>query len=382
MIRPKIMQEKKQTKKVVPKKIEEQKKKSHFFANIGITEEKDYFVENLGMLLVSGMSILSALETIEGEMRSGRMKQVISELKKDVDAGLFLWRALDKTGVFPPHIISLIRIGEESGQLSENLKVIVANQQKDRVLSSKIRSAMMYPVLVLFLTMVIGIGIAWFILPKLTNVFAQLDLELPLITRVLIAVGDFLRDFGFIAIPIFLISIAVFVYFIFIAKKTKHLGQSILFKIPAIKDLILEIELARAGFILGTLLNAGLTVMDSLDSLSNVTSFLAYKKLYLRLKGSIEEGKSFQESFKAYPGIRRLIPTPVQGMIAASEMSGRLPETFAKMGEIFEAKTETTTKNLAVILEPILLVVIWIGVVGVALAVILPIYSLVGGINK
>ena len=358
------------------------RKRPGLFANLGVGEEKDYFIENLGMLLMAGMNILSSLDAIKGEMRSSRMKQIIDDLKKDIDAGLFLWRGLDKTGLFPPHIISLIRIGEESGQLSENLKVIVLNQQKDRVLKSKIRSAMMYPVLILCLTMVIGIGIAWFILPRLTSVFTQMNLKLPLITRILIAIGEFLKDYGWIAVPIFLVAFIGTFYFVFVAPKSKGIGQSLLFSTPVVKKLIQEIELARAGFILGTLLGAGLSVVDSLDSLYNASTYVFYKKFYLYLKNNVEEGKSFQESFVAYPKMRRLIPSHIQGMIEASEQSGKMSETFSKIGEIFEEKTETTTKNLAVLLEPIMLVIIWLGVVMVALAVIMPIYSLVGGINK
>ena len=329
------------------------------------------------MLLMAGMNILPSLDAIRGEMRSSRMKQIIDDLKKDIDSGLFLWRGLDKTGLFPPHIISLIRIGEESGQLSENLKVIVLNQQKDRVLKSKIRS-----VLILCLTMVIGIGIAWFILPRLTSVFSQMNLKLPLITRILIAIGDFLKNYGWIAVPVFLIVFIGTFYFVFVAPKSKGIGQSLLFSTPVVKKLIQEIELARAGFILGTLSGAGLSVIDSLDSLYNASTYVFYKKFYLYLKNNVEEGKSFQESFAAYPRIRRLIPSHIQGMIEASEQSGKMSETFSKIGEIFEEKTETTTKNLAVLLEPIMLVIIWLGVVMVALAVIMPIYSLVGGINK
>lgn len=363
-------------------KEKQKKKKTSIFANIGISEEKDYFIENLGMLLASGMDILLALDGIKKEMRSKRMKAVIDDLKEDIDAGSTLSKALDKTGLLPKHVISLIRIGEEAGRLTENLKVIVASQQKERVFRSKIRSAMMYPVLVLFLTAVIGVGIAWFILPRLSGVFSQLRLELPFITKMLIAVGNFLGKYGLIVIPLFLLFIASAVYFVFIFSKTKHIGQSLLFFVPAIKRLIRELELARAGFILGTLLVAGLPIIEALESLSQATTFHAYQKLYVYIKNNVEDGSSFQKCFATYSKTRKLIPTPIQQMIVAGEQSGRLSETLIKIGEMFESKTETTTKNLTVILEPILLVIVWLGVVGVALAVILPIYSLIGGLNK
>src|SRR3989344_1427643 len=156
-----------------------------------MSSEKDYFIENLAMLLSSGMSITAALTSIEGEMRTRKMRKEIAGIKQEIDNGSSISTALQKSGLVSPHVISLLKIGEESGRLSENLEVIVVEGEKDRLFKSKIRSAMIYPVMILSVTLVVGIGIAWFILPKLANVFRQLQLELPFVTRVLISFGLF-----------------------------------------------------------------------------------------------------------------------------------------------------------------------------------------------
>ncbi len=353
-----------------------------FLLNVGIGKEREFFVENLSMLVNSGMDILSALGAIKQEIRSKRMGQVISDLEIQIEDGSPLWRALKNGSVFPDHMVSLVRIGEETGKLTENLKVIAIQEQKDRDFRSKIRSAMMYPVLVFSLTIVIGVGIAWFILPRLASVFAQLSLDLPLVTRVLIYMGEFLGEHGSIVIPIFLVIVAAIVYFLFIFSKTKVIGQEILFRIPAIKRLVKEVEIARFGYLLGALLDAGLPVIGALNSLHHATTFYSYKKLYKDMRERIEEGNSFKKSFAQYRKSKALIPMPIQQMIAAGEQSGSLADTLIKIGDVYDKKTEITTKNLIVILEPILLIIVWAGVVAVALAVILPIYSLIGGINK
>lgn len=353
-----------------------------FFSNLGLGEERDYFIENLSMLLSSGMDILTGLESVKQDLRSRRMKKILDTVKEEINAGSSIWRALQDIGILPAHTISLIRIGERAGRLAENLKVIVNQQQKERVFRSKIRSAMMYPILVLSITVVIGIGIAWFILPRLATVFAQLKIELPFLTKVLIALGAFLGSYGSIVVPLFLLAVAAIIYFVFIFSKTKFFGQALLIRLPGVKKLIQEVELARFGYILGTLLKAGLPIVDSVDSLYHTATFRSYKKFYSSLKNSIEEGNSFQKSFILYGKTKKIIPVPIQQMIVAAEQSGRLPETLIKIGQIYEEKTENTTKNLTVILEPILLIIVWLGVLAVALAVILPIYRLIGGLNQ
>lgn len=352
----------------------------HFswFFNFGITKDRDYFVENLSMLVASGMTITGALDAIGQEVRSKRMKRTIAFLREQIDDGSSLSKALEKSSIFPVHAVSLIRIGEESGKLSENLKVVSEQQEKDRIFKSKILSAMMYPVFVLVLTLIVGIGIAWFILPKLAVVFSQLHIKLPLITKILIAIGNFLGEYGNVVMPALLALLAIAIYFVFYFPKTKILGQVLLFSFPGAKQLIKEVELARFGYLAGTLLEAGLTVTQTLESLRQATTFENYKKLYAALHASIEEGNSFQKSFASYKKSKKLVPIPIQQLIFAGEQSGSLSGTFLKIGKNYEEKTETTTKNLTVILEPILLVIVWLGVVAVALAVILPIYSLIG----
>lgn len=352
------------------------------FARVGLGKELDYLIENMSMLVSAGMPIAGALESIAEEVASRRMKRVITAMRTDIEGGSALWMALEKSGLFREHVISLVRIGEESGRLVENLKVVSIEEEKDRVFRSKLRSAMTYPIFVLAVTAIVGIGIAWFILPKLAIVFSQLKINLPWITKALISVGVFLNTSGWTVIPVVCALAVVLVYFVFFFPKTKSVGQYLLLCIPGVKQLVKEVETARFGYLLGTLLSSGIPVTKSLDSLANATDSIPYRKLFLFLRDSIEEGNSFQKSFSLLRRGDRRISRPLQQLIVAAERSGNLPETFLKIGSTYESKADTTTKNLAVILEPILLVAVWLGVVGVALAVILPIYSLVGGLNQ
>ncbi|MBN1778987.1 MAG: type II secretion system F family protein, partial [Candidatus Buchananbacteria bacterium] len=189
------------------KKKKNDKMKGRRLFVLGLTSDRDYFVENISMLISSGMGVAQALAVCSSEVRSFRMKRIVKKINEEVESGSTLWRAFEKARLFPLSVIALIRVGEESGRLAENLQLVSSEQEKERIFKSRIRSAMMYPIFVLSLTVIIGVGIAWFILPKLALVFSQLKLKLPLVTQVLIGVGNFLGENGTMVIPVFLISL-------------------------------------------------------------------------------------------------------------------------------------------------------------------------------
>lgn len=351
------------------------------FGKIGLGSERDYLLQNLGTLITSGMTVLEALETVEEGSRSRALSRLIGRIRAEIESGSPLWKALAAPDLFSAAAISLIRSGEESGKLSQNMRLVSEQEEKSRLFRSRIRSAMLYPVFVFSLTIILGIGIAWFILPKLAAVFSQLKIELPLITKILISAGNFLALHGAVAIPIFVAVVAVIVFFIFFFSKTKFIGQAMLLRTPGIGTLIQEVELARFSYLLGTLLSAGLPIQRALHTLTQATAIPAYERLYLYLEQSIIEGNSFEQAFKGYRRLDRLIPVTIQRLVTTGERSGSLSKTLVSVSTTYEAKVETTTKNISIILEPVLLVIVWLGVVAVALAVILPIYSLVGGLK-
>lgn len=338
----------------------------------------DEFLENFSMLTASGMDVLSALAILCGGAQSAREKRMIAGLKSDIENGIPLYQAFKKIGM-SAYALSLVRLGEESGRLSEHLDMIVAWQRKNRTLQGKIRSAMIYPVLILSVSLMVAIGIAWFILPQLAGVFSRMDIELPFFTAVLLGFGMFLQRYGAMAVPLFLLLFALAAYLLFWHPRTRSAGAALLLSLPALRRIIQEIELARFGSLLGSLLGAGLPIIDALRSLSGASSIGAYAHAYARFACMMEDGLSLSDAIKSSRAFSRLIPPHVQGMLMASEQSGRLANTLLGIGTRYEEKSAESSKNLSSLLEPFLLLIIWLGVVGIALAVILPIYNLIGG---
>lgn len=348
---------------------------------IGGSKERNYVIENLSTLVASGVGIIASFRSLRREIKSKRLERSLSEVQSSVERGVPLWRAMDQSGIFPESMIVLIRLGEASGRLSENLRLVAEQNRKNRMFRSKLQSAMLYPLFVLGITFVVGIGIAWFILPKLATVFDQLKVELPLVTKIIIHLGILLRDYGVIIVPIFIVIIVAIVLMLFVVPRTKHIGQTLLFRTPGLGRLIHEVEISRFGYLFGSLIKAGVSVTEALELLEYATQIRAYKKFYKHLHEQISHGYSLDSALKSFNKSSRLIPHPVQQMIIAGEQSGNLSEMLLRVAEMYEEKTDNTTKNVAVLLEPVLLVIVWLGVLVVALAVILPVYSLLGGVR-
>jgi type II secretory pathway component PulF len=358
------------------------KRKISIFKRVAIEKEISPFLESFAMLIESGMDIPSVIDSIKQETKIRSFKKILNRILEEIEKGSSLWKAFDSVGFLPNQIITLVRVGEETGRLTENLKIIAEQQRKEDFFKSKVRSAMMYPVLLFGVTLIIALGIAWFILPRLTQVFKDLDTEMPFITKVLIGFGDFLNQNGYIVVPSIIVGTVVLIYIFFFNKLTRFIGQSFLFHIPGVKKLIQEIEISRFGYLFGILVDSGVPIKTALDSLVKGTNFRKYKKFYLHLERGVDEGKSFKQNFADYKKTNKLIPPTIQGMIIAGEQSGNLSTTLLRIADLHEEKIDISTKNLTVMLEPIMLIVVWIVVVFVALATIMPIYGLVGSISR
>jgi type IV pilus assembly protein PilC len=345
-------------------------------------KEREYFTENLALLLRSAVPISDAISSLASSARTPGMKQALAAMSSDIDAGYSLANALERSNLVSHQTLALVRLGEASGHLVENLLLAAQQEEKQHIFRAKVRSALIYPAFVLTLTVVVGLGVAWFLLPRLAETFSQLRVKLPWVSEVMIQFGLFLQSYGYIAVPVFIGLIALIGYILFAAPKTRHIGQKMLFAMPGIGRLMSEVEIAQFGYLLGTLLNAGLPVTQAVRLLANATTAPHYQRFYTYLAESLDDGYSFKQSLGQHKDSAKLLPSAVQQMIIAGEHSGSLPEVLTTAGRTYEQKSDITTANLEAIIEPIMLVIVWIGVMLVAVAVIIPIYSLVGGLNQ
>jgi len=349
--------------------------------SIGLGKERANFIENLAILLNSGLSVIDALKTIQMELRTKAMKKVTAQVIGEVESGIALWRAMDNRNFFSPYALALIRIGEEAGSLSKNMEYLSVQQEKDRSLRAKVKMAMIYPSIVLVLTFVITLGLAWFVLPQLVTVLLSLNAKLPLVTRIIIGIANFFRDHGNVAVPLF----GVFCFLLFLLFRYTGLRgpvQQLIFRLPGIGTMARSATIARFGVILGSLLRAGVPIVASIRSMAEVTDTVYYRRFYFRLADAIEMGRSFAIAFETLKETKSLIPASVQQLIITGEKSGKMADMLLRIADIYEKKAEEAAARLPVVLEPILLIFIG-GIVGtIAFAIIVPIYSIVGSVGR
>ncbi len=347
----------------------------------GITHESaEYLMDNLSMLLSAGVSVGEALDSIAKEIPDNRPRKTLLKMRTQIDEGVPFHRAMAETGLFSSSVMTLIEVGESSGKLAENLKVVATQMHKNNAMAAKVRSAMLYPAFLVVLLFVVGTGIGVFLLPRLLKIINSLNVQVGPITKALIAMGTFFGHFG-VLIFFGIIIIAVLIGLaIRTSPQVRWMSEAVLFQIPGVKRLLFETEVARFGFILGTLLQAGLPVNTALESLASSMTTHRYQIFASELCQKVEEGNSFTKVLEDRK-TRKLIPGTICQIIMSAERSGNLGESLLSIGQTYEGKAEITARNLETLLEPVVLVILAAGVLFVALAVFLPIYSLIGNFN-
>lgn len=346
-----------------------------------LLEERNNFFQNLSLLIGSGTPLVEALRIVTKEIQSGRMKKAVDDIYVAVESGEKFWQSLaDHPYIFTEYEIRMIKIAEETGTLEKSLGYLAAQLEKDYELRGKIKSALFYPIIVLSFALIIGMGVTWFVLPKLARAFASLRIALPAVTRVLIYVGDVVNQYGQYIFPGVIIGIFVLSLLIRLTRlKFVFLGGMEL--LPGIGEFLRQVRTARLALFTGTLLDSGVPIVDALDTLVSISEAPREKRFFIKLKERIEIGDSFEKSFEQIPKVGRIFPPVTQQMIFVAEKSGRLPEVFLYISNLYEKRVELGAKNLSQTLEPVLLVGIAGVVAFIAVAIILPIYSLLGGIQ-
>jgi len=330
-------------------------------------------------MLKSGIPISAVIETLVEQAKSGTFKKILNQVKADVSRGQSLEKSLGQfPRVFDKFYLSLISIGEESGTLEESLIYLVEQMEKEKDLRQKVQGAMLYPLIVLAATGVIGLVLAFFILPQIIDLFESLDVELPLTTSILIAVAKLLRDWGIVIIPgaigLIIVSMAILQ-----TKLVKPLWHRFILHLPIFGGLIQNISLATLCRNLGIMLRSGLTITSALETSAEVERNLTYQRDLKIISEEVRRGKSIADVLLAQKF--REFPLFAVRMIGVGEKSGNLEDNLGYLGDYFEDEVDTLTKNLATSLEPILLVLIGGVVAFVALSIISPIYQVTGSIR-
>ena len=341
-------------------------------------KEKEVFFRNLSLMLKSGLSISEILDILSRQSKS-KMRDIILDISIDISAGNSLSSAFKKfPNVFSEFIVHATEAGEESGNLENSLEGIAQQINRNRELISKIRSAMAYPIIVIVLSLIVGLGIAFVILPKITPLFKGLKIDLPLSTRILISFSEFIEKHGF-SFFLFILLFLIFVIWLWRQKFAKPFFHFLVLNIPIIGKLVKFKNLSQSFSLLSLLLRSGINFNEALNICSRASKNYYYQNIFKEGNIKVMQGEKLSEHLFTYP---KYFPEIAVSMIRVGEKSGSLDEELLNISEIYDKEADNMIKVLSSVIEPVLLIVIGFFVGVLAISVIAPIYKITGNIYR
>ena len=338
------------------------------------TQEKITFAKNLGLMVDAGLPLVRSLAVMGKQSKNKAFKKLLTELEEDVSHGTTLSDAMAKRPkVFSTLFVSMVRAGEESGKVSSALSIVASQMEKSHALLKKVRGAMIYPAVIISIMIILAILLLIYMVPTLTATFEGIGAKLPLSTRIMIYLSNFLVDHTLLvlsAISVFILSLVLFVR----SEAGKRIMDLISIRIPVISEMFKEFQSARTARTLSSLLSAGVQIVVAIDVTRDVVQNHLYKDALERARLAVEKGESMSNIFIEY---ENLYPVFVGEMVAVGEETGRISDMLLGVANYYEEEVDQKTKNLSTIIEPLLMVVIGAGVGVFAISMLAPTYSLV-----
>lgn len=338
--------------------------------------EKALLAEQLSSMLKAGLPLADSLDTLIEQTKNRTLKKIIIEAKYDVESGQPLSDSLENhPEVFPELFVRMVRVGELSGGLEKSLRYLADQLKKEQALRSKIIGALAYPAVVVLATIVVGILMMLLVVPKVTDTLTGLDVKLPWSTRALIAVSNFFLDY-WIFILIGLVIFGLLSWWLLRVPRARRFFGELVLKIPVLKSFFRDVNVSRFSRTLANMVISGVPIVESLRVVGNSTANYSYRKAIRSILKKIKRGVSLTEAIEATP--REIFPSLVVKMVSVGEKTGELSSVLGRVAGYYEEEVDRFSRNVSAIIEPVLMIIVGLGVAIVALSIISPIYSLIG----
>lgn len=335
-------------------------------------EEVSNFTRQISTMVGAGLPITEALNILKVQSR-GRMQEIVSQILADVEEGQSFSSAISKyPDVFSQTYVALIKAGEAGGVLDNVLSRLSDTLEKQIEFKGKVKGALIYPVIVVIGMIVVAFVMMVFVIPKMLSLYSEFGAELPTPTKILMNVSGFFAKFWWL----FLAAFAVFLNFFIGYRKTKSGKRKVdelILKIPIFGDLQRQVILTELTRTLSLLTGTGVSILDSLSISSQVVGNAVISEALDESAKDVEKGFPIAFSFSKHPDA---FPYILSQMIAVGEETGKMSEVLAKVSHVFEVESDQKVKALTAAIEPLVMIVLGIGVGFLVIAVILPIYNL------
>ncbi len=367
------------------KKGDEKKKKAgekkSFSFSLGMsTKEMVLFSKRLAFLIRSGVPVLESLQILHKQARSRSRREMLRVIEADVANGRLLSDALGRfKRSFGDFSVNVIRIGEMSGTLSQNLTYLAEELHKRHALKRKVIGALVYPAFITVATVAVTVLLTVFIFPKVMPIFISLNVTLPFTTKVLLWISNFLRHYGFYTLGVSAVLVTIFIVLLRTVKKIHYAVSRTILVIPIIGSLVQNYNMTNFCRTMSLLLRSGFNVVEAAQVTGDSTPNPVYKKACYELHDRIVKGERISKFLEEQV---RLFPDTVTHMVMIGETSGTLSDTLMYLAEHYEGEVDDMVKNLSNSIEPVLMVFMGLLVGFVAVSVITPIYEVTQHLSR
>ena len=337
------------------------------------TKELIMFFREAASMIQAGVPIIETLKALQKQSRKNRLVKVLGEIVYDIEAGESLSIALSKHPItFNQFVLGIVRIGEASGKLGTSLDAIAKQIEEEYAFTRKIRAALIYPVFVLVLVIILVFIMFIFVLPQLVALFNDANVPLPLPTRILIAITNFMTNYYAL-----LIAVAVGLGLLFRSwvrtAEGRYTFSTIMLGIPIFKEIIQKVYLARITSILATLFASDVPIIEALGLASESIGNKVYQRILNETIQAVKDGASISYVWGSGPYIPAMLTT----MVSVGERSGEISKSFTLANKFFARDVADILETITILLEPLLIIILGIGVGIIVGSVLLPIYNLV-----
>lgn len=343
-----------------------------YFRRLSLTE-KAVFTHNLYIMVKSSIPLAQSLGTLAQQTKNRSFAQDLTSMKARIEKGETFAKVLSSyPRDFSEVYIAMVAAGEASGRLETILQELAKQIKKERILIAKIKGAMTYPIIVVIAMISIGIAMMVLVIPKITGIYTDAGAQLPLPTRILVGISNFLVHNGIVVAVAFVFVVIVFQR-ILKTRKGKRFFDTLWLKLPIAGTIIAKINLARFSRTLTSLLKTDIPIVQSFQIIERTLGSIPYQESMRDAGLALKKGVTVVNALQARP---KLFPPLVTQIISVGEESGTLDELSGEIAEFYEEDVDETMSNFSAIIEPVLLLLLGLGVGAMAVAILLPIYSL------
>jgi type IV pilus assembly protein PilC len=342
------------------------------FLNKVALKEKTLFARQVGTMVEAGLTLSQAMRLLIRQMKPGKFKTVLEQVQNDLQDGFSFSTALSKhPDVFDAIFINVVRSGEATGKLEIVLSQLATSLEKDLALRSKVRGAMIYPIFVVAAMGVMATIMMIFVIPRLVSVFRDAGADLPLATQLLITVSDLLVNYWWALLGI--IALVPFAWRNFVRTPAGSLLVSrVALRVPVFGQLITKSTMARFGRLLSMLLGSGVPMLDGLRLITNSFTNVLYRQAIVDVTEKVERGVPMSVPATENP----IFPLMVGQMIALGEQTGKMDEVMLRLADYYDSEVDGTVSGLTRLIEPMIILLLAVGVIWLVFAILLPIYNL------